>query len=55
VVCSLVWPGKGRLFYCAVHGRKAVAVLNALGVVLASVDLEIVDDIETAEAAAKRS
>lgn len=43
VSCSLVWPGRGRLRYCARHAKKALAVANTLGVVLASLDLQIVE------------
>lgn len=31
-LASLVWPGQGRIYYCAVHWSQALRVLDALSI-----------------------
>lgn len=48
VVCSMVWPGQGRLRYCERHALKCREVARALGLSLWSLDLQPANDDETA-------
>jgi hypothetical protein len=39
VYATLVWPGRGRVAYCAAHAAKAVTVWLALDVSAESLDI----------------
>lgn len=38
---SLVWPGHGKMVYCAKHKEKALAVADCLGLTQASLCVEV--------------
>ncbi len=37
---SLVWPGKGREYFCLIHGDKAVGIAGILGYTPHMLDLQ---------------
>lgn len=37
---SLVWPGKGRTAYCPTHARRAIEILQYMGLAAESLDIQ---------------